>query len=231
MTDLEVLARLPLTRSLRPAAQRAIAAESVIRAFKPGAVLWTAGTRINCLAVVIEGSVRVVRERRGRRHVIHTEGPGGTLGEVPLFTGGAAPATPIAAERTRCLMLTRGAIERAMALDPEFAWILLGRMAERVRLLVDRLDRLAVESARTRLVGHLAHARANGATITLGMTQSALAAELGTVREVIVRTLHELRAAGLIEAAGKGRIHIINVPAMRALAAAGSVHADQVSAR
>ncbi len=223
MVDPELLARLPLTGILSLATRRTLAKRVSIRDYPAGNVLWTAGTKIDYLALIIEGRVRVVREGRGRQHVVHTEGPGGTLGEVPLFTLGATPATAIAAEPTRCLILTRSAIDGAMVAQPEFAWLLLSRMAERVRLLVDRLDRLALESTRTRLAGLLltAHEVADRDTVSLGTTQAALAEELGTVREVVVRTLREFRDAGLIAAAGRGRIRLRDIEGLRRVVAQG----------
>ncbi len=177
-----------------------------------GAVLWRAGARVNSMAIVLDGQVRVVREGRGRQHVLHSEGPGGTLGEVPLFTGGPAPATVLAVAPTRCLLLTRETIEAAIAAEPALAWLLLAKLAERVRTLVGRVDRLALDSATTRLADWLLAAveRTARDVITLGMTQAALAEELGTVREVMVRALRALRAAGLIESAGRGRLRVTN---------------------
>jgi hypothetical protein len=57
--------------------------------------------------------------------------------------------------------------------------------------------------------------------ITLGMTQTALAAELETVREVVVRALRILREAGLVEPAGRGQLRVTNRAELRLLVAAG----------
>lgn len=223
MVDADILTRLPLTQALSQATRQAVASFAVERHYVPGEVLWTAGSEIDYLAVVIEGQVRVVREGRGRQHVVHTEGPGGTLGEVPLFTMGPTPATAVATAPTRCLIITRRVIEGAIAADPEFAWFLLRRMADRVRLLVERVDRLALESTRTRLAGLLvsAYEATGGDLVSLGMTQTALAEELGTVREVVVRTLREFRKAGLIATANRGRVRLTNVDALRKVVADG----------
>jgi CRP-like cAMP-binding protein len=153
MLDLETLTRAPLVGQLPLAARRVLAVRAVVRRYTVGEALWVAGDQLNSLAIVLEGRVRVVREGRGRQHVLHSEGPGGTLGEVPLFAGGTAPATALAALPTRCLLLTRDTIEAAIAAEPAVAWLLLGRLAERVRTLVERVDRLALESAVTRLAG------------------------------------------------------------------------------
>lgn len=224
MISQDVLPRVPFLVQLSPAARRALAARATVRQFRPGEVLWTTGSPIDRMLVVIEGEVRVIRESGGRQHVLHTEGPDGTLGEVPFYSRGSAPATAIATMATRCLVLSREAIEAAILADPAVAWVLLERLASRVRGLVERVDRLALQSATTRLVGLLLakvpRTTIDGeAEIGLGMSQEALAAELGTVREVVVRALRSLRDRGLIASAGRGRIHIEDVAALRRMMA------------
>jgi CRP-like cAMP-binding protein len=223
MIDLDTLNRVPLMGALPLAAKQLLAERAVIRRYKAGAVLWVAGDRLHSLAVVLDGRVRVVREARGRQHVVHSEGPGGTLGEVPLFTGGSAPATAIAATPTRCILLTRHAIEAAITAEPAVAWFFLSRLAGRIRVLVDRVDQLTLESATTRLAGLLwTHIeQGENEIVALGMTQAALAAELGTVREVVVRALRTLRVAGLIAPAGRGRLRVTDRAGLRLLLAAG----------
>jgi CRP-like cAMP-binding protein len=117
--------------------------------------------------------------------------------------------------------LTRETIEAAIVAEPAVAWLLLGKLAERVRTLVERVDGLALDSATTRLAGLvLAEAeRTASDVITLG-TQVALAEELGTVREVTVRALRALRQAGLVESAGRGRLRVSNRNGLRLLVAA-----------
>jgi CRP/FNR family transcriptional regulator len=221
--SLELLAHVPLVEELSPAARRALAARAITRRFDAGEVLWTAGSAIDHMLVVIEGEVRVIGEAGGRQHVLHTEGPGGTLGEVPFYSGGSAPATAIAVVPTQCLALSRESVEAAIVADPAVAWLFLGRLASRVRGLVERVDRLALQSTTTRLVGLLlakvARSTIGGETVvSLGMSQAALAAELGTVREVVVRALRSLRERGLIATAGRGRIRIADVAALRRVA-------------
>jgi CRP/FNR family transcriptional regulator len=170
--------------------------------------------------IVLSGRVRVVRESAGRGQVVHEEGVGGTLGEVPLFAGGAYPASAVAVENTRCLVLTRAVVLALVREDPRFALALLERLARRVRALVDRLDRLASHRVEARLasflLGRLATTR-GASTMRLGMTQSQLAEELGTVREVVVRELGRLRRRGIIRTHRDGRIAILDRGALEAL--------------
>jgi CRP-like cAMP-binding protein len=91
----------------------------------------------------------------------------------------------------------------------------------RVRDLVERLDQAATQSVRARLAAFLLkRAEATGAqSFTLGMTQAALAEELGTVREVVVRGLAQLRDIGAIDTAGRGRFVLKDPAGLAELAA------------
>jgi CRP/FNR family transcriptional regulator len=220
MIEADVLSRIPMLRQLNAAARRELAERGVVRQFAAEEVLWVAGSEPRGLYIILEGEVRVVRAAGSRQHVIHTEGPGGTLGDVPLFEGGAYPATAIAARRTRCLVLGREAIFAAIQQDAQLAFALLERLANRVRQLVDRLNAQVAHNVTARVARHLM-ARADAAgtgTFTLGSTQASLAEELGTVREVIVRALREIAETGAIRSAGRGRFEVQDPALLRELA-------------
>jgi CRP/FNR family transcriptional regulator, dissimilatory nitrate respiration regulator len=208
--DPGLLAALPPFRDVEPAIIAALAARAVEHRFEADAILFTAGATPPGMYVVLAGQVRVVRGSSGRQHVIHTEGPGGTLGEVPLFAGGTLPATAIAVEPSRCALLTREALLHAIAAEPRVALVLLGRLAARVRELVRRLDDRSTRGVTARLAEFLlARPRQpHPDRVSLGMTQVALAEELGTVREVVVRSLLALRRRGAIAPLGGGRYEI-----------------------
>jgi len=195
----------------------ALARHAVERAFAPQEVIFLAGAEPRGLHVVLAGRVRVVRARGDRQHVVHTEGPGGTLGEVPLFAGGGYPATAVAAEPTRCAVLSRDALLAAVAAEPRVAFLLLERLAARVRGLVARLDGLALQGATGRLAAWLLARPADrtGRAVSLGMTQGALAEELGTVREVVVRGLRALARRGAVRPLGGGRFEIVSRDELR----------------
>ncbi len=224
MIDVETLDRTNLFDGINDAARRALAARSTLRHFTKDEVLWTAGSEPRGLFVILEGSVRVVRETAGRHSVIHTEGPNGTLGEVPLFEGTTLPATAIASEATECVCITAAALDAAIQADAGVARIFLGRLAKRVRGLVDRVERLSAHSVRRRLAAfllerdQLAGSRGVGDDFSLGRSQQAVAEELGTVREVLVRSLRELRESGLIDSAGRGRWSVADRDALTSLA-------------
>jgi CRP-like cAMP-binding protein len=219
MVDPTLLDPLPLLAGLEPAARSALAAGAVQGRVANGAALFRAGEEARGIYLVLDGTVRVVGHRGGRQHLIHVEGPGGSLGEVPFFAGGGFPATALADGPVRYLFLDRAAITAAIRLDPTLAWRLLRHMSTRVRELVGRLERNTAWSVQGRLAEVLIrrHAAAGGAAFTLGQTQAALAEELGTVREVVVRTLAALREDGLIRNVGRGRYAVRDERGLRAM--------------
>lgn len=209
--DTDALRRLPRFSALSPAALDALAEGAVMRTYEPEAVIWLAGDEPRGLFVVLEGEVKIVRSTEGRQHVIHRGGAGATLGEVPLFAGGTYPATAIAVGPVRCLVLPRARIDGAIVAHPELGRLFLRHLAGRVRDLVDRVDERSSTDVRTRVARRvLESADPAGAWFTLGITQEALAEELGTVREVVVRALAELRASGTIESDGRGRYRVLD---------------------
>jgi CRP-like cAMP-binding protein len=76
--------------ALLPAAElSALARRCASRTLAVGEVLFEEGETCGGLYVVAEGKVEIGQVSvRGREQVLHTEGPGATLGEGPLFDRG-----------------------------------------------------------------------------------------------------------------------------------------------
>jgi CRP/FNR family transcriptional regulator len=163
------------------------------------------------LLIVAEGRVEIRQiSVRGREQVFHTEGPGATLGEGPLFDGGGYIASAVALEPTRLLFLARGEVLRLCRRRPQVAIAMLRTMARRVRHFAGIVSDLAFRPVTERLARYLeAAAGASlkpGASVDLTLTQAQLAARLGTVRELVARALSQLEASQII---GRKRSRII----------------------
>lgn len=210
------LSPLPLFATTSAPAVAALAARAIEVRFAADEVIFLAGSKPRGWFVVVEGKVRVVKGA-DRQHVIHVEGPGGTLGEVPLFTGETHPATGIAAEPTRCALFDRASLESAIAECPEIAFLISRQLALRVKALVARLDDRSSLSVRARLVDFLVRRveATSSNSISAGMTQQALAEELGTVREVVSRELRYLTRTNVIVPLGGGRYRVPNLEKLR----------------
>lgn len=210
----------PALAQLSPRVVRRLAAAAVVKRYQRRAVLFRAGDAPAALHFVLSGRVRVARRTESGSRVLHFEEAGGVLGEIPVFGGGAYPATATAAEMVHCAVLTAETVERLLAEEPEFARFALHRIARRARSVLERLDELSDYSVKARVAGYLL---ARAAIITqgaldLGMSQAALADRLGTVREVVVRSLRTLCDDGALRREGRSRFVVMDERRLRELA-------------
>ncbi|MEO5800865.1 MAG: Crp/Fnr family transcriptional regulator [Gemmatimonadales bacterium] len=221
MIEQSLLQSHPLFRSAVPEALAVLGPAGQHREWQSRQLLFRRGDRGVGLILILQGRVRVVREQGNRRQLLHSEGAGGALGEIPMLDDGPMVATGIASEPTIGLVIPRVAVRQALALDAALAWGILERVATRVRHLADRLEDATFRGVGIRLAAVLLerHRIAAGAPMTFGMSQQHLADDLGTVREVIVRELRSLVRGGVLTAAGQGRYTVADLELLRAIAA------------
>lgn len=212
-TDRErLLAAIPYLREAPAAEVRALAARCVVREVRRGGTVFREGEPAEGLFVVMDGRVKIVRvSARGREQVLHSEGPGATLGEVPLLDGAGYVASAIAAEPSRLLFLPRPALLDLCRRRPEVAMGIIRVLARRVRTFAGVIEDLSLRDVTARLAAHLLDeaSRQGAMEITLGGTREEIAAALGTVRELISRSLSRLRTTGAIAIAGR-RVTIVD---------------------
>jgi CRP-like cAMP-binding protein len=211
---------VPAIAELPDATLHWLARVLLVRRYPARAVLFRAGDPPSALYLVLSGRIRVVQEHAGSTRVLHHEGPGGVLGEIPVFGGGPYPATATAVEDSRCAVLAAADAERLLRDEPEFARFALRRMAGRARVLLQRFEELSSHGVTARLAAHLLArvAESDNGELTLGMSQADLADELGTAREVLVRSLRALCTLGAIRRSGRARFEVANLASLRAAA-------------
>lgn len=204
--------------SLPDVVRQRLASSSVERRLATGEALFRAGDDADALYVVLSGKLRVSRETARHVEMLHLEEPGGILGEIPVFGGGTFPATAIATEPARCARIPRATIEKLLLDSPEFSRFALSRLARRAQSLLHRIDELTALTVTARVAQFLLR-RADGRDeFTLGVSQSNLASDLGTAREVVVRAIGELVRSGAIRRAGRSRFAVTNRARLRSIA-------------
>lgn len=188
-----------------------------------GELLFAEGQPCRGLFIIAAGSVEILQTSlRGREQVFHAEGPGATLGEAPLFDRGGYIASAVALEPTRALLLPRADLLDLCRRHPRVALSLLEAMARRVRRFAGIVSDLAFRPVPERLARYLADAAgarpvAAGTELDIDLTQTQLAARLGTVRELVARAFAQLEASGLI-ARRRRRVVIRDAARLAALA-------------
>ena len=222
-----LLRQLPIFSELDDVAIGRLAERCVSRSVGAGHVLFTAGETCRGLYIVQDGRVRIFRTSpEGREQVLHIEGPGRPVAELPLFDGGPYPASAMTMEASRLVFLPRPDFEYLYRTHADIAHAIIRALGARLRHLVQVTETLAFRDVAARLAMLLAdyaersgEATPRGVELTLRRTQEELSLEIGTARESVSRAMKQLRAKGLIEPLGRNRVLIPDVARLRALQA------------
>lgn len=225
-----LLRQIPVFSRLTDDAITRLAAACVERTVSAGTVLFTAGEESRGLYVVASGGVRIYQvSSEGREQVLHLEGPGQAVAELPLFDGGAYPASAITMEDSQLVFLPRAAFESVYMSDPESARVIIRALGQRLRHLVQVTETLAFRDVASRLALLLVRYAESGGQqtdagleIVLGRTREALAMEIGTARESVSRAFRQLQKKGLVLPASGKRLVIPDLQKLRTIAGPGA---------
>lgn len=172
-----------------------------VRELAEGEVLFHEGDLVEHTHVVADGLLRVyqVGPKGSRQLVLHMAGPPESIGEIAVLSERQHyPVTAEAALASRVVRVPREGILQLMEERPRFTRALLRSVAERQFELLLLLRRVAFFEVQSRLAQYLLEQHA-----TLGPgfplpTNPELAALLGTVPEIVSRTLSRFYKQGWI---------------------------------
>lgn len=219
-----------LFRDLDEAVLEVLAKHSVMKRLQRNEILFLAGEPANGLYVIASGAVRAFRTSSdGREQVIHVEKAVTTIAEVPVFDNGNYPSTAAAEEETILYFLSKQDVIKTAIEHPQLALAAARLIASRLRRCAELVETLSLREVGQRLASLLIdEARNNGIEtshglkIKLRLTHNQLAARIGTVREVVTRTLIRLQEQELIVHDGKN----ILIPNLNAVAAYAESNKD-----
>ena len=206
-----LLKKVPIFSSLSESEFAFLTARVVQRKFGPGELIFGEDEPCSGLYVIEAGNVRIFKSSAGgREQVLSIDGPGGSIAELPVFDGGNYPASAQAVTAATLLFFSKQDFQSLCLQHPEVALKVLRVVGGRLRRLVAIIEELSFTTVRHRLVALLVRlAQTNrarsgaGATFTLPVNNNELAAQIGTVRELVSRNLSRLQAEGLIEIDGR----------------------------
>jgi CRP/FNR family transcriptional regulator len=206
-----VLRKTPLFASLTQNELQALAARTIRRRFQRGELLFGEGDPCTGLFLVASGKIRIFKlSPSGREQVLAIEGPGSSFAELPVFDGGNYPAAASASEDAEVLFVSRKDFQNFCREHPEVGLKVIAVVGSRLRRLVGIIEDLSFTTVRQRLITlilRLAQASGSpskeGVRVELTMSHQDLAAELGTVRELISRNLSRLQAEGFLDVDGR----------------------------
>jgi CRP-like cAMP-binding protein len=168
-----------------------IAAHMQLHEYQRGDVFFWEGDPCTGLHIIEQGSAKIYRlSPQGRQYIVRVLQEGDTFAEVPAFDGGTNPVNVDALETCRVWVID-GAMLRGL---------ILAHFGQMLRGMVHKVSEMAfyqVTHRLARLISELPQNDLHGRP-TPPWTQEQLAARLGTVREVVARSLKELERSGAI---------------------------------
>lgn len=185
--------------------------------FGAGTVLFRPGDVCSGLLLVRSGSVRVqLVSETGRQITLYrvSAGVACVLSTQCLMTDGVYPAEGVAETDVEGVFLGAGQVQRLLREDAAFRAWMFGVYGSRLVDLVMLVEDLLETRIDRRLAHHLVAHAARGALV---QTHQAIAADLGTAREVVSRHLKDFERRGLV-ALGRGQIEVVDRAGLTALA-------------
>lgn len=219
----EILKKTQIFSHLSEAELLALSARAVMRRLPAGQIIFHEGQPCEGLYVIAAGKLRIFKTSAGgREQILAEEGPGRSVAELPVFDGGAYPASAVAVDDCETVFLSRRDFRTVCLEHPEVSLKVLTIVGARLRHLVNIIEELSFTTVRQRLIAYLIREGQErgkpgwaGVEFDLEGTHQELANRIGTVRELVSRNLARLQAENLIATDGR---HII-IPDLAALKA------------
>ncbi len=177
-----------------------------------GVTIHREGEHVRHVELVVHGLVRVhVTAPDGRTLTVRYCRVGALMGILSLYsTPFVMPATTHALVDSDLLAINPAAAKRMADRDVAVAKAMLVELSERASAFVAEIGTSTFASVRQRIARHLldlASERQRGSELVAAISQQDLADAVGTVREVVVRSLRELRHEGMLQT-GRGGVAI-----------------------
>ena len=177
-----------------------------VRAFGPRELILMEGDECDGFYFMRNGKARIFRTSPdGREQSFRLIGPGETFGEVPVFDGQSNPATVEALEHSEVLVFPSSAVHDVVRQNPDVALALLTHFSRRLRMFTEIVEHISLQTVPARIARYLYQlAREEGQTSPEGIvvprsiTHRDLASLVGTVREVVSRSLKTMEEDGII---------------------------------
>ena len=225
------LSKFPILAGVENQALQAIAAHAHERTYRAGQMIVLSGEPTVAVHLLARGRVRSQRcSTEGREVVLHDLGPGDCFDLASVLDGGGNLTTVTAIPDAKLYAVPALDFRRIVNDHPVLSLSLLSHLSRRVRHLSDTAEGLALYDVRIRLARCLlactgranddermpdsARPPGNGWLCPRYLTQGELAAQIGTVRDVVGRTLRSFSQEGLIRRE-RGRVVITDLVGLR----------------
>ncbi|MCC3245686.1 Crp/Fnr family transcriptional regulator [Methylocystis sp. WRRC1] len=208
---------VPSLRALDDATKAMLRDAAIRKQIPRGAVLFRPGDQCVQFPLVVSGTVRIQRvTESGREIVLYRVGANETciLTTASLISDDAYAAEGVAETDVVAYIVPADRFTGLMNASSAFRALVFDGYGKRIATLMSRIEEIVCTRINVRLAERLLALRDNDNRINV--TQQSLAADLGTAREVVGRTLKIFERSGWVKLS-RGGAEIMDVNALRAL--------------
>ena len=219
------LARIPLFRTLDPAAVRGL--DDICGWREARAKQWivdreSMGTDVY---FVLDGTLRVIVSAAGRETILRDLRAGEFFGELAALDGQPRSAGILAVTDARLAAMPAAGFRRAIHDHPDVCDRILAALVGQIRMLAVRANEMTGLSMKHRLWAELlrlstpSHGAPEAAVVSPPPSHAELAARVSGQREAVTRELNVMERSGLI-ARRRGAIDLLDAARLRRMVAA-----------
>jgi CRP-like cAMP-binding protein len=227
MHTTELLRDIPLFKGLPEEVLSRLEGAATLKRLDDGEIHVAAGQPPRAFCVVLTGQLKFYRvNKAGKEQVFGYARPGSVFGLTSLTDPyRPVPVNSMARMTTEIIEIDLPVIREVMHREPALAVAILKEQSRRYSTMLDLVDQLSLKDAHNRLAKWLdtwindnhPDAGDQEMLVVLPYTQSEIAAQIGTVREVVSRGFSRMEKDGILRASGK-RVTVLSRKRLREMA-------------
>ena len=206
----QILSRLPTFSNLSTSDLKKVAASAIYKTLPAGEIVLHEGDESESAYFVLSGKMEVFRlALSGREQVLTSLSAGQGFNTAPFFLEEKHnPASVRTLEKSAVMAIPAKQFLALLREVPDFNRLVMRDYSEHLKQLTNKVENLGLYSVRARLVRFILE-QADQKESPTRWTQDEIASHIGTVRDVVGRSLRSLEQEGLIEMQ-RQRIHLLD---------------------
>ncbi|MGI8544495.1 MAG: Crp/Fnr family transcriptional regulator [Aridibacter sp.] len=173
------------------------------KTFSKGEQIFGAGEKAEFLPVVLKGRIKVVRFLEvGKEIILNVFNDGEIFAIPPILDGKTYPATAVAMEETKLLLIYKKDFHTLLEESDEFSGFIMSRMSSLMREITSSMENLATASPEKRvgkILVRLANKENPNDSIKIPIRRQDIAEMAGLTTETTIRATRRLADKNLIK--------------------------------
>lgn len=222
---LEALKKANLFSRLEKGDLEALISIARVRRLQAEEMIFAAGDPATGFYILLEGGIKLSKiSAEGKEYILRMVRPGETFAEAAAFSGRTYPVFAESTGESRLVYFEVGEFRALIQRSPQLALNMIATMAELLQALNVKIEDLSLREVGARLCRHLLaqagreHGEvADGVSLELETTKTALAARLGTISETLSRTFKKLQQRGFVHVE-RDRVTLLDCESLQEIA-------------